>query len=64
MDDIIKIIVLTNGNPLVSKIQELPGRDIGEPDCLLVDPCGIYYPAADNVQLFMGGAPHLSLIHI
>ena len=58
MDDIIKIVVLTDGNPLVAKIQELPGRDIGEPDCLLIDPCGIYYPAADNIQEFMGGGPH------
>lgn len=24
---------------LISKIDELPGRDIGEPDCLLLDPC-------------------------
>lgn len=58
MDDIIKIVVLNDGNPLVTKIQELPGRDIGEPDCLLIDPCGLYFPAADNVQEFMMGSPH------
>ena len=56
MDDVIKIVVLSNETPLVTKIQELPGREIGEPDCLLIDPCGLYFTAADNVNRLMGGA--------
>ena len=33
----IKLIVLTNNQILISKIEEV-GADIGEPDCKLVDP--------------------------
>lgn len=55
MDDVIKIVVLSNETPLVTKIQELPGREIGEPDCLLIDPCGLYFVGADNVSRLVYG---------
>ena len=32
-------ILYTKMACLIAKVDELPGRDIGEPDCLLVDPC-------------------------
>ena len=37
MDKIIKVLVLTNNQILISQIEEV-GADIGEPDCKLVDP--------------------------
>jgi len=37
-DTTIKIIYWQLGW-FIAKIQELPGREIGEPDCLLIDPC-------------------------
>ena len=33
----IKLIILTNNQILISKIEEV-GADIGEPDCKLIDP--------------------------
>ena len=38
MDETIRVLVLQNGKILVSKLEEMPGADIGEPDCLLTDP--------------------------
>jgi len=58
MDDVIKVIILINGDPIVSKIKELSPQEIGEPDCLLIDPCAIYYPLASNVVKFLGGSSH------
>ena len=37
MDKLIKILVLTTNQILISQIEEV-GADIGEPDCKLVDP--------------------------
>ena len=34
----IKVVYTTMGQ-FIAKIQELPGRDIGEPDCALIDCC-------------------------
>lgn len=40
MERIIKIILLTNGERLISEIEEV-GADIGEPDCKLINPMEI-----------------------
>ena len=37
MERIIKIILLTNSERLISEIEEV-GADIGEPDCKLINP--------------------------
>ena len=37
MDKIVKILLLTNNQILISQIEEV-GADIGEPDCKLVNP--------------------------
>ena len=37
MDRVIKVILLTNNQKLISEIEEV-GADIGEPDCKLVNP--------------------------
>jgi len=41
MDKVIKIILLTNSERLISEIQEV-GADIGQPDCKLVNPMEIW----------------------
>jgi hypothetical protein len=38
MDKLIRVLLLTNGKVLISKIEEIAGADIGEPDCRLIDP--------------------------
>mgnify|MGYP001402687590 CR=1 FL=1 len=40
MERIIKIILLTNSERLISEIEEV-GADIGEPDCKLINPMEI-----------------------
>ena len=39
MDDTTIKLIYSQMGWFISKIEELPGRDIGEPDCLLIDPC-------------------------
>lgn len=39
MDNLPIKLLYTKLGTFISKIDELPGRDIGEPDCLLTDPC-------------------------
>lgn len=34
----LKILVLKNDAILVSEVQEVPGADLGEPDCKLINP--------------------------
>ena len=38
MDKIIKVLVLTNHQYLISEIEEVGSADIGEPDCKLINP--------------------------
>ena len=37
MDEIVRVLIMKNGDVLVSKIEEIGGVEIGEPDCLLTD---------------------------
>ena len=39
MDKIVKVILLTNSERLISEIEEV-GAEIGEPDCKLINPNG------------------------
>ena len=41
MDKVIKVILLTNSERLISEIQEV-GADIGQPDCKLINPMEIW----------------------
>ena len=41
MDKIIKVILLTNSERLISEIEEV-GAEIGEPDCKLINPMEIW----------------------
>ena len=38
MEQIIKLIVLSNGKNLISQIDEVGSADIGQPDCKLTNP--------------------------
>ena len=38
MDDVIRVLILKGGLTLVSKIEEVGEFEIGEPNCILVDP--------------------------
>ena len=38
MEQIIKLIVLSNGKNLISQIDEVGSADIGQPDCKLIHP--------------------------
>ena len=46
MDDVIRVLLLKDGRTLVTKLQEVPEHEIGEPDCLLIDAV-IYDETAD-----------------
>ena len=39
MDQVIKILALTNNQILNSEVVEVAAMDIGQPDCKLVNPC-------------------------
>ena len=41
MDKVIKVILLTNNERLISEIEEV-GADIGQPDCKLINPMEIW----------------------
>lgn len=38
MDDIVKVLLLKDGRILVTKIKEVAEHEIGEPDCVMIDP--------------------------
>lgn len=38
MDDIIRVLILKDGRILVTKIEEVAAAEIGEPDCVMIDP--------------------------
>ena len=39
MDQVIKILALTNNQILISEVVEVAAMDIGQPDCKLVNTC-------------------------
>lgn len=43
MDDVIKVLVLKDQTVLVTKIKEVADYEIGEPDCVIIDPV-LYNP--------------------
>ena len=53
MNDIIKVIVLTaNESIIIAKVKELTPQEIGEPDCLLIDPVKLMYDLEDEIPGF------------
>ena len=39
MDQVIKILALSNNQILISEVVEVAAMDIGQPDCKLIHPC-------------------------
>ena len=70
MDQVIKILALSNNQILISEIVEVAALDIGQPDCKLINPFlvkdkGILEPFLGNVTrettLMMGSDKILTL---
>tara|TARA_B100000427_G_scaffold244091_1_gene207068 strand:+ start:231 stop:521 length:291 start_codon:yes stop_codon:yes gene_type:complete len=69
MDQVIKILALTNNQLLISEIVEVAALDIGQPDCKLINPFlikdGILEPFLGSVTrettLMMGSDKILTL---
>ena len=38
MDDIIRVLLLKDGRIIVTKLQEVAEHEIGQPDCVMIDP--------------------------
>ena len=38
MDELIRVLLLKDGRTIVTKIEEVPNHEIGEPDCVMIDP--------------------------
>ena len=36
-----KVIIFQTGGTLIAKLEEAPSADLGEPDCILVEPFNI-----------------------
>ena len=38
MDELIRVLLLKDGRTIVTKLQEVAAHEIGEPDCVMIDP--------------------------
>ncbi len=47
MDELIRVLILKDGRFIVTKLQEVPEHEIGEPDCVMIDPV-IYDPSIED----------------
>ena len=56
MDDIIRVLLLKDGRTLVTKIEEIASAEIGEPDCVMIDPV-VYDDAAEELENSMKRFP-------
>ena len=52
MEQEIKILVLVNGEIIISQIEEVAALDIGQPDCKLINPCTLI---GGKVERWMSG---------
>ena len=46
MDEPVKVLILKDGTILLAKVKEVEGYEIGEPDCVMIDPV-VYDPNAE-----------------
>jgi|14BtaG_2_1085337.scaffolds.fasta_scaffold223593_1 hypothetical protein len=56
MDEVIRVLLLKDGRTIVTKLEEVPGADIGEPDCAMIDPV-IYDTLNDNLETALSRFP-------
>lgn len=56
MDDIIRVLLLKDSRVIVTKIQEVAEHEIGEPDCVMIDPV-IYDESVEDIEKCMRRFP-------
>ncbi len=56
MDEVIRVLLLKDGRTIVTKLEEVPGAEIGEPDCAMIDPV-IYDTSNDNLETALSRFP-------
>ena len=56
MDDIIRVLLLKDGRILVTKLKEVADHDIGEPDCVMIDPV-IYDTSNEDLEKALSRFP-------
>lgn len=56
MDDIIRVLLLKDGRILVTKIEEVAAAEIGEPDCVMIDPV-VYDDTVEELENSMKRFP-------
>ena len=56
MDELIRVLLLKDGRTIVTKIQEVAGQEIGEPDCVMIDPV-IYDTSNDELEKALSRFP-------
>jgi len=49
MDDLIRVLLLKDGRTIVTKLKEVPEHEIGEPDCVMIDPV-IYDSSIEDME--------------
>ena len=52
----IRVLILKDGRTLVTKIQEVAEHEIGEPDCVMIDPV-LYDPNEADIEKCMTRFP-------
>jgi len=56
MDELIRVLILKDGRTLVTKLEEVTNHEIGEPDCVMIDPVW-YNPYEDSIEKCMTRFP-------
>lgn len=56
MDDLIRVLLLKDGRTIVTKLEEVPEHEMGEPDCVMIDPV-LYDPSVEDMEKALSRFP-------
>ena len=56
MDELIRVLLLKDGRIIVTKLEEVPEHEIGEPDCVMIDPV-LYNDSIEDLDKSMTRFP-------
>lgn len=56
MDELIRVLLLKDGRIIVTKLEEVPEHEIGEPDCVMIDPV-LYDQSIEDLEKSMTRFP-------
>lgn len=56
MDDLIRVLLLKDGRTIVTKLEEVPEHEMGEPDCVMIDPV-LYDTSVEDVEKALSRFP-------